>query len=125
MTEVETYILNQPAPAQQVMQHLHRYLLAQPGVTAKLRYRIPFYDRHHWFCYLNPLQTGGVELAFTRANEFPLSQDLLDFRGRKQVAGVVFHHPRDIDSELLHVLVMEALALDEARPYASKRQKKA
>ena len=126
MEAVEAYIHEQPEPNRALMRALHRYLISQAGVTAKLRYGIPFYDRHSWFCYLNPLKAGGVELAFTRANEFPLSQDLLDFRGRKQIAGLVFQQVRDIDPDLLHAVVMEALVLDEERPYRgpARRRKK-
>lgn len=105
-----------------VLEHLHELLLSVPGIRAVLKYKIPFYECRSWVCYLNPEKTGGVELAFTRANELSNAQGLLDFRGRKQVAGVVFHHVRDIPNETVLEVVSEALLLDEQVPYGLKRR---
>ncbi|RMG61780.1 MAG: DUF1801 domain-containing protein [Bacteroidetes bacterium] len=123
MEAVEAYINDQEEPARSVLQALHRYLTGQAGLVAKIRYKIPFYDRHSWICYLNVRKEGGVELAFTQADQFPLSKDLLDFRGRKQVGGIVYHQVSDIDPDLLHALVMEAVVLDEERPYRGPQRK--
>jgi len=124
MSSVPDFIESCENAAQRaVLEHLHELLLSVPGIRATLRYRIPFYDCHSWICYLNPDKTGGVELAFTRANELSNEQGLLDFRGRKQVAGVVFHLVRDIPDEVVVEIVSEALLLDEQVPYNVRRKK--
>jgi hypothetical protein len=105
-----------------IMEHLHQMLTSLPGVTAALKFKIPFYYCHSWICYLNPEKKGGVELAFTRANELSNEQGLLDFRGRKQVGGIVFQKTKDIPEEAVLEIVQEALLLDEEVPYASKRK---
>ena len=64
-----------------------------------------------------------MELAFVRANELSNEQGLLDFKGRKQVAGVEFGSVKEIPSEVLWEVVQEAILLDETTPYASKRKK--
>lgn len=71
-----------------VLEHLHELFLSVPGLRPVLKYKIPFYECRSWVCYLNPEKTGGVELAFTRANELSNEQGLLDFRERKQVEAV-------------------------------------
>ena len=35
-------------------------LSVHPAIHSKLRFKIPFYYLHSWFCYLNPLKKGGV-----------------------------------------------------------------
>jgi len=124
MEQVEVFIEAQAEPTQSLLWYLHELLLSYPEVTAKIRYNIPFYYRKSWICYLNPLKTGGVELAFTRGNELSNAQGLLQFNGRKQVAGVAFAKKEDISDEVLHEILQEALLLDAEVPYASKRQKR-
>ncbi len=117
------YMLDIDEPAQGIMLHLHHLITQFPEVTGKIRYRIPFYYRKSWICYLNPLPRGQVELAFTRANELSNEQGLLDFRGRKQVAGIVFSAVEEIPEETLMEVLSEAILLDEEVPYKSKRSK--
>lgn len=122
MTPVEAFIADQEAPLQELMGYLHLLLLSYPDMTAKISYKIPFYCRKSWVCYLNPLKGGkAVELAFTRANELSNEQGLLNFKGRKQVGGITLESIKDIPEEALHELIQEALLLDEQLPYAAKR----
>jgi len=123
MQEVEVFIEEQPEPTQGLLWYLHELLLSYPEVTAKMRYKIPFYYRKSWICYLNPLKKGGVELAFTRGNELSNEQGLLQFNGRKQVAGLAFAKIEAIPEAVLNEIVQEALLLDAEVPYASKRRK--
>ncbi len=122
MEEIEGFFLEQTEAVQQIMWPLHRFLLHFPGLEPKLRYKIPFYYRKSWVCYLNPIKGSGVELAFTRANELSNAQGLLDFRGRTQVAGIVFSENSPIPFDSLFELVHEALLLDESTPYSLKRK---
>ena len=119
-----SYIYEREGEQQAIMLHLHELLTAHPEVSGKIRYSIPFYDRKSWICYLNPLKAGGVELAFTRANELSNAQGALDFKGRKQVAGITYASVKDIKEEVLHEIFQEALLLDEEVAYASKRSGK-
>lgn len=97
-----------------------------PGIVMRERYKLPFYFGRSWICYLNPQKKGGIELAFTRGNELEDVSGLLRFRGRKQIAGVVFEKAADIPEEHVRSLFTEACALDRAVPYThpGKRRKK-
>jgi hypothetical protein len=124
MEDIEIYLETLPLDQQKIMELLHNQLSIIPHITGKIRYAIPFYYRHSWICYLNPLKSGGVELAFTRANELLAVKDLLDFSNRKQVGGIRYSHPGAIDWNVFQVVLQEALLLDEKVSYASKRKKK-
>jgi hypothetical protein len=125
MSSVDTFIQHQHGPVARCLQHVHALVMEYPGVEAKIRYRIPFYYGRSWLCYLNPQKDESVEWAFTRANEWPRHHELLDFRGRKQVAGLFLTADGLPEEGLMRLLLEEALALDAARPYASKRRGKA
>ncbi|MEM6318719.1 MAG: DUF1801 domain-containing protein [Bacteroidota bacterium] len=124
MNQVELFIVEQSDNQQVILQFLHDLLTAEPGVQAKLRWKIPFYFRKSWICYLNPIKkTNGIELAFTRGNELSNGQGLLSHNGRKQISGVIFNDVADIPVETVLEVFQEALLLDETVPYASKRTK--
>lgn len=103
--------------------HLHELITSFPEVTGKIRYKIPFYDRRSWICYLNPIKDDRVELAFTRGNELSNEQGLLEARGRKQIRGVIFASVEEIPDEVVLEVLQEALLLDEEVPYQSKRKR--
>jgi hypothetical protein len=124
MDAVESYILEKEGAQQALLQYFHHLLLEQPGVEARIRYQIPFYYRKSWVCYLNPVKHGGIELAFLRGNELSNEQGLLDFRGRKQVSGIIFYRPEDIPKQSIQEIVQEALLLDAEVAYASKNKKR-
>ncbi|MBK7871629.1 MAG: DUF1801 domain-containing protein [Saprospiraceae bacterium] len=116
------YIYELEGDQQQVMLRLHELITSYPEVTGKIRYKIPFYYRKSWICYLNPTKDGRVELAFTRANELSNEQGVLDFKNRKQVASITYTKSIDIQDDVLHEILQEALLLDEEVKYASKRK---
>lgn len=124
MDAVQSFILEKEGAQKAMLQYFHRLMLEQPGVEAKIRYQIPFYYRKSWVCYLNPVKKGGVELAFLRANELSNEQGLLDFRGRKQVGGIIFYRTNEIPEDAVMEIIQEALLLDEKVAYASKRSKR-
>jgi hypothetical protein len=91
----------------------------------KLAYKVPFYYHNSWICYLNTLKKGGIELAFVRANELSSeTQSKLDFRNRKQVAGITFEKEDDKKLEQALNILQEAIELDKTKKYLSKRTKK-
>ncbi len=110
-----------PANQKRIMLFLDELLIDIPGITSKLRYKIPFYYKKSWICYLNPIKGDGVELAFVRANELSNEQGLLDFKHRKQVAGISIYQLDDLPITTINEVINEALLLDENVPYASKR----
>lgn len=123
MLTVTEYINNQSGIERKTLEILHKFLSELPGVEAKINYGIPFYYRKSWFCYLSRLKKGGVELAFTRANELSNDQGLLEFGNRKQVAGIVFHSPNEIPWDSVHEVIQEALLLDETVKYNVRKTK--
>jgi len=98
-------------------------LISFPDIEPKLKYKIPFYYRKSWICYLNPIKKKGIELCFTRGNELSNTQGLLAARDRKQIRGVIFETVESIPEESLLELLQEAFLLDETVPYQSKRKK--
>jgi hypothetical protein len=121
MDAVEAYILEQEGDQRAVLDYLHHLILAEPGTSAKLRYKIPFYYRKSWVCYANPRE-GGIELAFLRGNELSNEQGLLQARGRKQVSGVIFQNCAAIPEAALLEILQEALLLDESVPFKKNRR---
>jgi len=124
MEQVEAYIYNLQGQQREITLYLHQLICSLPGVQARIRYRIPFYYYHSWMCYLNPKKKGGIELAFIRGNELSNAYGLLSFRDRKQVAGIIYYHVSDISPESLMEVLQEAMLLNEAIPYKSKRKKR-
>ncbi|MEP2023393.1 MAG: DUF1801 domain-containing protein [Reichenbachiella sp.] len=124
MTDVDAYIATFDSSQRQLLRVLHGLVLNQFDLQAKIRYRIPFYYNKSWICYLNPLKKGGVELCFLRANELSNEIGWLDFKDRKQVAGITYNSVKDINETALNQILQEALILDESIQYGSKRKKK-
>jgi len=113
MNEVEAYIAEREGEQRLVLDYLYQLLVSEPGVTAKIRYKIPFFYRRSWVCYTNPRE-GGIELAFLNGHLLSNVQGLLQARGRKMVKGVVFHRLADIPEAALLEVIQEAFLLDEA-----------
>ncbi len=123
MTPAEAYILDLESPQREIAQYLNDLIQGFPEISGKIRYKIPFYYRKSWICYLNPVKGSGIELAFTRANELSNAQGLLNFKNRKQVAGITIYQLDDIDENVILEVLQEAIILDETIKYASKRSK--
>ncbi len=122
MQKVLDYIYEPDRQYQDVLIFLHELLTGTFGLQPVLRYRIPFYDQHSWICYLNPVRKKGIEIAFIRGNELSNSQGMLDARGRKQVAGIIFKEARSIPLEMLEEIILEAIWIDEQQ-YKLKKEK--
>lgn len=125
MDDVIDYIENSSDQHQrEILLALYELFMAYPGMSAKVRYRIPFYYRKTWICYTNPIKNSGVELCFVRANELSDDQNLLFFGTRAQVGGISIFDPKAIPLAQIDVLLQEALELDDKVPYASKRKQR-
>lgn len=124
MSPVDSFIIDLSPPQQKIASYLNQLILSHPGITSKIRYRIPFYFRKSWICYINPIKGDGIELAFTRANELSNENGHLAFNGRKQVAGIKIFDLNLVREEIILGILNEAVLLDEKYPYAAKRRKK-
>ena len=123
MTEVEDYIYNFDDSQRDIMLYLHKFLAVELNLTDKIRFKIPFYYRKSWICYLSPMKNNSVEFAFLRGNELSNAQGILDSKGRKQVFSVELTALLKIPIKQLTEIIQEAILLDETIPYASKRIK--
>ena len=113
MNPVEEYIYSQKGAQKDLMLHLHLWLLQTGNLKPKISYGIPFYYGKRWVCYLNPLKTGGVELAFTRGNELKNESGILNNKGRKLVYGIELESIEKIPHEALDEVLGEAIRLDQ------------
>ncbi len=101
---------------------LHQLCAVELDLRPEVRYRLPFYYRNSWICFISPLKNGAVELGFTRGNELTQSAGLLQSKGRKQVFGIEYTKPEDIELEALLPILHEAIVLDETVPYSVRRK---
>jgi hypothetical protein len=121
--EVMDFIYEQDERRREIMLHLHNLLISFPEVTSKIAYKIPFYYRKSWICYLNPEKGGGIELGFTRGKELSNIQGLLEPKGRKQVAGITISSVDAIPEGALVEIINEAIILDETVPYSVRKKR--
>jgi hypothetical protein len=119
MDKIEEYIYNFEGEQREILLQLHNLLLSFPHIVAKYKYKIPFYYRKSWICYLLANKDGSVDLSFTRALELADDNKLLDFRGRKMVASICISSIQDLNQEVI-ILIQEALLLDDTVPYTKK-----
>jgi hypothetical protein len=117
--EVEEFIYRHEGDTVEVMKYLHDLMMDQPGIRSKITFKIPFYYRNSWICYIYPQKKGGIEFVFTRGHELSNEQGILDARGRKEVAGILLKTMEDIPTESLLEVIQEAILLDESVPYKS------
>jgi hypothetical protein len=85
----------------------------QHDLISKLSYRIPFYFRKAWICYLNPIKRGGVELAFPKGYLLSNDQGLLDPKARKYTSGIEFYHLSEVPQKEIDEIIQEAIILDD------------
>lgn len=118
------FIYRQSANQQEILHLLHELIMSFPEVEDKIRFKVPFYFKNSWICYLNPVKGDGIELAFTRANELSNEQGLLDFGDRKQIAGIKLYNKEAIPTETILEILQEAILLDETVSYSVRKKKK-
>lgn len=124
MSQAEDFIYGFEGEPLEIMRWFHELLTGEFNLTAKIRYKIPFYYGKTWICYLNPGKDGSVEFAFVRGNELSNEQGLLQHNGRKQVAGITLQFFSDIPVKSIKEVIHEAVFLDEEVPYQLKRDSK-
>jgi len=124
MNPVEDFIYEKEGKQREILILLHDLLTNDFDLQPKIRYKIPFYYRKSWVCYLNPLKDGGVDFAMIRGNELSNEQGLLDSHGRKQIWSVHFHDIEKIPLKTIFEILQEAIILDENVPYKLRRKRK-
>ena len=122
MTDTKDFIFQFEGEQRAIMLFIHDWLTVDLNLTAKMRFKTPFYYRKSWICYLNPTKQGTIELAFTRGNELSNSQGLLDSKGRKQVFSIELKKLSESPIETINEIIQEAILLDETIKYESKRK---
>lgn len=116
MNAVEQRLWDLPEPQRQVALILRDCLLAAaPDVTEKINWNVPFFYHHGWFAYLNPLQKGGIDVAFIRGTQLDDPGGLLERRDRRQIASVPIADLTDLEAkaDALDELIAQALRLNE------------
>ncbi len=124
MDAVLDFIYEYEGEQREIMLVLHNTMVAYPAITTKIRYKVPFYYRKSWICYLNPQKKGAVDFCFIRGNELSNEQGILEAKDRKQVRSLTFNRVEEIPTETLDEIIQEAILLDDTVKYASKRTKK-
>ncbi len=124
MGEAEDFIYQFEGNQRETMLYFHNLLTRDLGLEDKIRFKIPFYYRKSWICYLNPTKEKKIEFAFVRGNELSNSQGLLINKGRKQVYSIDFEKVSDIPFRAINEIIQEAIFIDETIPYESKRKYK-
>ena len=105
-----------------IMEFLHQIISTYPGIAPKVHFNTPFYTRNKWMVYVSRQKKGGVEICFVYANLFEQHRELLDFKKRKQVGGIMYNRVEEIDVEQIDLLMQQALRVDEV--LISKRKRK-
>ena len=123
MIDIHSFASEQSETQSEIIIYLHELISSYPGISTKTNYGLPFYYRKSWICYINPVKSGGVELAFTRGSELDDADRILEARGRKQIKGIVFCEITDIDEPTVLSIFEEALHLDETTAYNVRGKK--
>jgi hypothetical protein len=119
---VENLIYQTEGHQREIMLFFHHLLLNEYMLTDKITFSNPCYYKNSWICYLKPLKTGQVELAFLRGNELSDSEGILESKGRKQLRSIDITDLNKIPLESIRQTINEAIHLDETVPYESKRK---
>ena len=113
MTPVEEYIHRIENPHHQhLIYHIHHLLMTFSGISAKLRYRVPFYDGKKWICYINPIKKNGVEVCFIKGFQLKERPELLAGK-RTMIKGISIFQINEENLALIAEVFEEALLLDE------------
>lgn len=123
MNEVEDFIFQKEGEQRDLLLFLHNMMVNNYQLQPKLRYKIPFYYKNNWILYLNPLLNGGVDLAIIRAIEQNEIHELLDFKGRKQVASLQLKPGEDLPEKEIRKIIEDAIQVEEKSLIGKKNSK--
>jgi hypothetical protein len=123
MHKVLSHIESLDNQQKEICNFLHNWLTEAYSLESKYRFKIPFYYQRTWICYLNPIKHDGIEFNFVRARELSVYENILDFRGRKMVAGIALYDVKQIPLHRLALVLEEAILLDDTTPYTFRKSK--
>lgn len=90
-----------------------------PDCTEKLKFNVPYYARHSNICFLWPAAIpwgaveSGVSFGFTKGHLITSGFDYLYSNGRKAIASRTFNSIKEIDFDLLRIMIDEAVTIDK------------
>ena len=84
-----------------------------PATQPTIKYKIPFYHRNKMICYINPLKKSGVELTFIKGQLLSDPHKILQFKNRKQIAGIEIQSIEDIIKKEVDEMINIAILKDE------------
>ena len=113
MSPVEEFMYQMEGKQRAILLYLHQILTTELNLSAKMRYKIPFYYGKSWICYLNPTKEGKIDLSFIYGNQLSNEQGLLESRGRKQVCSISLEEVKNIPTKAIYDMLQEAILLDE------------
>ena len=89
-------------PLQKLIMALDNMIIeSHPAIHSKIRYGIPFYYLHSWFCYINPQKKGGVEWCFIHGQKLPNPYGVLQSKGRSMIAGIHLKNIEDLNDDAI------------------------
>ena len=115
MKSPEEFILSLPANESAIANILHHEITSIPGVSCKIRFKMPFYDYHKWLCYVSPQKKGGIELCFINGLKIDPSEEFLKAKKRVMVSGITINNKTDMDISLIKALVLEAIEFEKTK----------
>lgn len=113
MQNPEEFINALPENECEIATILHREISAIPGVSCKIRFKLPFYDYQKWLCYLSPQKKGGIELCFINGLQLDPDQVYLDAKKRSMISGLTIKDKKNLDLTLVKALVLEAIQFEK------------
>lgn len=127
MRDVEEFILTLPKDEQVIVKRLRSLILqAEPRITEKITYGVPYFSRHRMLFFLWPASAvpcadhakkkpapPKVSLGFCYGNLLSNEQRLLQKDGRKQVFTIPISSLSAIDERILMEIFNEAIIVDQ------------
>lgn len=115
-----------PAEVRQLLLSAHHFLqeTLPPFATCSIKWKIPFYNLHRHFCYLNR-HKDHITLGFSRGYLLSPHPKLLgEKENLKQVRYLEIFSFEDLYSKTLQQILQEAILLDESLGNAKSKFKR-
>ena len=121
--ELRDFNLNISENQFEIISRLNDLFIDIPGIELQKRFKIPFYYRHSWVAYLNPIKKDGIELCFIYGNEMSNHDGALQAKDRKQISGISFFNRNQIKADSVLDHFHEAIIIDEEKAVSKKKSK--
>lgn len=110
---VDDFIAEAPLPVQHLLKEALDLLMRQhPGLTARMRYRIPFVDYHRMLFFLHP-RKNHIAIGFCNGAVLSDEAGILTAGDRKYIRHYPVYHPSDLYLPALQPLLQEAILMQE------------